>query len=229
VTRTTFCLVHGAWHDDACWEPLVTKLARRGHECLTPVLPLEDPSATFEDYAAVVHDCLGDREGIVLVGHSMSSAVIPLAGLPARANLLVYLCPAMCGFPTQPDEPSSRRAGYNRPPIDAENRSWWPHDRAVGQLYARLDPQTAERLAQRLRPQPQAVFKAPYPLKRPPAAPSVFVFAQDDELFDDNWSRWIAAKLLGLEAIELPGGHFPMLEHPELLANVLEHATGPRS
>jgi len=57
----------------------------------------------------------------------------------------------------------------------------------------------------------------------------VFVFAREDELFDDNWSRWIAARLLGLEAIELPGGHFPMLEHPELLANVLEHATGPCS
>lgn len=49
----TFCLIHGAWHDDACWQLLVA-LERHGHKCLTPVLPLQDPAASFEDYAAVV-------------------------------------------------------------------------------------------------------------------------------------------------------------------------------
>ena len=45
---TTFCLVHGAWHDDACWAPLVALLEARGHQCITPVLPLEDDDAGFE-------------------------------------------------------------------------------------------------------------------------------------------------------------------------------------
>ena len=49
----TFCLVHGARHDDACWELRVGELTHGGHECLTPVLPLEDPGAIFEDPAAV--------------------------------------------------------------------------------------------------------------------------------------------------------------------------------
>ena len=218
----TFCLVHGAWHDDACWQPLAIELAHRGHECVTPVLPFERADASFEDYAQVVIDALHGREAPVLVGHSMSSAVIPLVAIKRPVRMMVYLCPAMSGFSVPPDEPPRQRARYERPPIDAENRSWWPRQRAVSQLYARVDPELAKRLAPRLRPQPQGVFTNPYPLQRPPELPSAFIYAREDELFDDRWSRWIASRLLGVDAIELPGGHFPMLEHPALLANILE-------
>ena len=218
----TFCLVHGAWHDDACWEPLIAELTRRGHECLTPVLPLEDEGASYADYAAVVRDCLVGHEPTVLVGHSMSSAVIPLVAVQVSVKVLVYLCPAMGGFPSPADAPPSQRATWVRPPVDTENRSWWPRERAVTQLYARVDPQLADHLARRLRPQPQAVFRAPYPLAAPPETPSAFLYARDDELFDDGWSRWISRRVLGVDAVELPGGHFPMLEHPVILATMLE-------
>ena len=220
----TFGLIHGAWHDDACWGPLVAELESRGHRCLTPVLPLEDPEAGFEDYANVVIDALSGCESPVVVGHSMSSAVIPLVALERPVQLLVYLCPAMAGFPAAAGQPPSRRAGYARPPVDADGSSWWPRDRAITQLYGRLDRRLAEHLAPRLRPQPQHPFRAPYPLQRPPSVPSAFMYAREDELFDDRWSRWIAAELLGVDAIELPGGHFPMLEHPSLLAATLERA-----
>jgi pimeloyl-ACP methyl ester carboxylesterase len=188
---------------------------------VTPVLPLEDAGASYQDYAAVVVECLKGREAPVLVGHSMSSAVIPLVAVRRAVRLLVYLCPAMGGFPPRPGEPPYQRAGYVRPPVDADGRSWWPHDRAVSQLYGRLDTELAGRLAARLRPQPQAPFGAPSPLERPPEVPSAFLYAREDELFDEKWSRWIARRLLGLEAIELPSGHFPMLEHPAILADIL--------
>ena len=221
-TMTTFCLVHGAWHDDACWQPLVTELERRDHECITPVLPLELNDASFDDYAQVVLDQLGEGDAPVLVGHSLSSAVIPLVAVKRPVRLLAYLCPAMGGFPAPADEPPYQRAAYERPPVDAMDRSWWPRDRAMSQLYARIEPELAQRLALRLRPQPQSLFAAPYPLSRPPEVPSAFLYAREDELFDDRWSRWIAPRLVGVDAIELPGGHFPMLEHPDLLADVLE-------
>jgi pimeloyl-ACP methyl ester carboxylesterase len=220
-----FCLVHGAWHDDTCWQPLAAELARRGHESLAPVLPLDDDRASFDDYAQVVVESLREREPAVLVGHSMSSAVIPLVAIRRPVRRLVYLCPAMGGFTPPPDEPPWRRADYDPPPADAGGRSWWPRDRAINQLYARIDRELAERLAARLRPQPQTVFDHPYPLATPPDAPTTFIYTHEDELFDGHWSRWIAHKLLGVEPIEMPGGHFPMLEHPELLADVL--AVGP--
>jgi pimeloyl-ACP methyl ester carboxylesterase len=97
----------------------------------------------------------------------------------------------------------------------------------VDQLYARLERDVAERLAARLRPQPRAVFNKPYPLSTPPRVPSAFLYGREDELFDDRWSRWIAQALLEVEPIELPGGHFPMLENPALLADVLERVSHP--
>ena len=226
---TTFCLVHGAWHDEACWAPLVGVLEARGHECITPVLPLENLDASFEDYADVVIDALCGCEAPVLVGHSMSSAVIPLVALDRPVALLVYLCPAMAGFPAPAGEPPYQRTGYTRPPVDDHGRMCWPRAQAITQLYARLDRNSAERLAARLRPQPRAVFNNPYPLTTPPRVPSAFLYARDDELFDDHWSQWIARALLRIEPLELPGGHFPMLEHPALLADMLERVTNASS
>jgi pimeloyl-ACP methyl ester carboxylesterase len=223
---TLFCLVHGAWHDDACWESLVAVLESRGHDCIAPVLALED--ADFEAYANTVCDSLSGKPAPVLVGHSMSSAVIPLVALERPVKRLVYLCPAMAGFPAPPDQPPSRRAGYRPPPIDADGRTWWPRERAIGDLYVRIDRECAERLAARLRPQPRAPFDKPYPLDAPPDAPATFLYARDDELFDDEWSRWISRTLVGVEPVELPGGHFPMLEQTTLLADLLiESSSGP--
>ena len=225
---TLFCLVHGAWHDDACWEPLVAVLESRGHDCITPVLPLEDADASFVDYAKVVCASLSGCPPPVLVGHSMSSAVIPLVAIARPVRLLVYLCPAMAGFRALPGEPPSRRAGYRGISIDDDGRMRWPPERAIRELYRRIDHESAERLAARLRPPPRAVFDKPYPLHEPPDVPSEFLYTRDDELFDDRWSRWISRTLIGVEPVEIHGGHFPMLEHPTLLGNLLERISDGR-
>ena len=193
------------------------------------MLPLERVDAGFGDYAEVVLDGLRGLDAPVLVGHSMSSAVIALVAARRAVRQLVYLCPAMAGFRSPPGEPPYARAGYRPPPVDAQNRSWWPRQRAVTELYGRLDPLLAEELAARLRPQPRAVFEAPCPLEQSPDVPSALLYTRDDELFDGAWSRWIARAMLGVEAIELPGGHFPMLEHPSLLADALERWGDPNS
>lgn len=218
-----FCLVHGAWHDETCWNPLIEVLESRGHECLAPRLPLEDRNATFPDYAAVVSSALPEDTDAVLVGHSMSSAVIPLIpGLRSVAQL-IYLCPAMAGFELLPGEPDYKRQGYVGP-VKEGGVSRWAPERARVALYGRLDPDLAASLAAKLRPQPAAPFDAPYPLARPPEIDSAFIYGREDEIFDDGWSRWISRALLGVEPVELPGGHFPMLEHPLLLADALEQA-----
>jgi hypothetical protein len=35
------------------------------------------------------------------------------------------------------------------------------------------------------------------------------------------WSRRVARERLGVEPIEIPTGHFPMITHPQLLADEL--------
>ena len=46
MVLATFALVHGAWHGSWCWDLLVEELTRRGHRCVAPDLPFDDPTAT---------------------------------------------------------------------------------------------------------------------------------------------------------------------------------------
>ena len=75
-------------------------------------------------------------------------------------------------------------------------------------MYPRLPPETARALAEHLRP--MALPPGEYPLRDPPAIPTVLVYAADDEFFEPAWERFMARELLGIEPIEISGGHFPM-------------------
>lgn len=88
------------------------------------------------------------------------------------------------------------------------------------QMYPRLDPETARALAARLRATAPAAGE--FPLELPPDLPTALIYAADDEFFEPDYERFIARELLGIEPIEIPGGHFPMAEDPERLADVLD-------
>jgi pimeloyl-ACP methyl ester carboxylesterase len=51
--------------------------------------------------------------------------------------------------------------------------------------------------------------------------PTALIYATDDEFFAPEWERFVARDVLGVEPIEISGGHFPMLEHPDALAELL--------
>jgi pimeloyl-ACP methyl ester carboxylesterase len=53
------------------------------------------------------------------------------------------------------------------------------------------------------------------------------VYASEDEIFTPESRRWAARHAFGLEPVELPGGHFPMLEAPSDLADLLEASLEP--
>jgi hypothetical protein len=57
------------------------------------------------------------------------------------------------------------------------------------------------------------------------------VYATEDELFEPAWERFMARELLGIEPIEIASGHFPMVEAPDALADLLDRLaqdhTGP--
>ena len=47
------------------------------------------------------------------------------------------------------------------------------------------------------------------------------MYAAEDEFFEPAFERFVALELLGVEPVEIPGGHFPMAEDPEALARLL--------
>jgi len=104
-------------------------------------------------------------------------------------------------------------------PVDELGRDGWKPDDAARYMYRRLDPALAKWAAAKLRP--DAAHGA-YPLDGPPGLPSLYVYADEDEFLTAESRRWAARHVFGVEPVKLAGGHFPMLERPSALADLLE-------
>jgi pimeloyl-ACP methyl ester carboxylesterase len=218
----TFCLIHGNWHDGSCWAPLAERLRSRGHEVLAPDLPFDDPTANYEDRARPAVAALADAEQqIVVVGHSAGSAEAALVAAERKAARLVYLCPRFGSFAAPSSAPAVFREGFPFPAKDAEGRMVWEPEAAVAAMYPRLSSETARSLASRLRPGASAV--GAYPLIEHPDVATALIYASDDEFFTPEWERFVARELLEIEPIEIQGGHFPMIEDPDALAQLLDN------
>jgi pimeloyl-ACP methyl ester carboxylesterase len=221
-----FALVHGAWHGAWCWERLVGPLRDRGHEVVVPELPSEDPELGLEDYAETIDEALGDAGDVVVVPHSLGGLVGPVVAARRPLKALVYLNALVpepgLSFGDQlsaSDEQILLFEGGRA--VDDEGRSHWPDPEATARImYGDLPPEDARWAAGRLRPQAQRSQA-----ERSPAPPAGLrtesIIGTDDRVVSPAWSRRVARERLGVETTELPTGHFPMISHPEPLAEAL--------
>jgi pimeloyl-ACP methyl ester carboxylesterase len=223
----SFCLIHGAWHEPSCWDALVSRLEEQGHDATTPELPLHDPAAGYEDRIQPAIEAIDAAEGdVIVVGHSQGTAYSCLAAARAPVSLLVHLCPRLGGLEEPPGAPARFREGVPFPPTQPEGTSAWDPETAIAAMYRRLPPESARALAERLRP--MAMPSGEYPLERHPEVPAALIYATEDELFEPAWERFMARELLGVEPLEISTGHFPMVEDPGTLADLLSRlARGP--
>jgi pimeloyl-ACP methyl ester carboxylesterase len=226
---SSFCLIHGAWHGPECWEPLAERLAARGHDAIAPDLPLHDPRTGYAERMRPALDMLDSLTGpVVVVGHSLGSTYAPLVAAAREGSALVHLCPRLGPFAPARGAPRTFREGLSLPEDRPDGTSVWDPQAALETLYGRLPAAIAQASAERLRP--LAGLGAKYPLASHPEIPTVLVYAADDELFEPDWERFMAREVLHVKAIEIRGGHFPMLEDPDALADLLERLaqTQPR-
>jgi pimeloyl-ACP methyl ester carboxylesterase len=221
----TFCLIHGAWHEPSCWDELTPLLLERGHRVVAPDLPLQDREAGFEERIRPALDAVeGADDPLVIVGHSQGTAYSSLVAAARPDALLVHLCPRLGGFEPPPGAPATFREGIPFPETGSDGTSVWNAGVAIEALYRRVPEPRAAMLAGRMRP--MAMPHQGYPLSRPPGNQAVLIYAAEDELFEPEWERFMARELLGVEPIEIPTGHFPMVEDPDPLADLLDRLAG---
>jgi pimeloyl-ACP methyl ester carboxylesterase len=225
----TFALVHGAWCGSWCWESLAPLLRCAGHDVIVMDLPRDDGSATFADYADVVCDALeGVDEDVVLVGHSMAGATVPLVAARRAVRHVVYLCAFVPDIGRTVldqlrDEPVVDPAylkGLSEP--DSQNRTAWVDLQLARELlFGDCDESTSRAAASRLGPQARYPYSVPFSLTEFPDVSSTSVVCSEDRMVRPEWSRRIARDRLGAELIELAGSHSPFLSRPRVLADVL--------
>jgi pimeloyl-ACP methyl ester carboxylesterase len=225
---TTFALVHGAWHGAWCFERLVAELQRRDHEAFAIDLPATDVTAGNVAYAGVIEAALPAGDDVVLVGHSLAGLSVPLVAARRPLRLLVYLC-ALIPEPgrslvdrLRTGEPIFVEGFSDTVVRDDEGRSYWPdREAAIHDLYDDCPRGDAEAAFARLRPQARLPSIEACPLDTLPAGPAAYLLAAGDHSIHPAWSRSAARERLGVQAIELPGGHSPFLSRPRELADLL--------
>lgn len=218
-----FCLVHGASLGAWCWEKLIFHLEACGHQAIAMDLPIEDPEAGAVRYAEAVLQALkGVNDDVVLVGHSMSGLFIPLIASQRKIRKLVFLAG---GIPKVGTSVTERLSGSEADMFNPDCPNQDPsQDKAVAMklLFHDCEPDVARWAVSKLRPQAsRLIFSEVSPLQVWPDIESSYILCTGDQTFTHGWSRRAAHEILGVDAIELPGGHCPQVSRPFQLAEVL--------
>lgn len=222
-------LVHGSYHGAWCWDFLTPELERLGHRVVTMTLPISDPSLGAADYAKTVEAALDPKTVPVLVGHSMAGLVIPLVASRRPIKRMVFLASFLPSPGKSANDQRTTQAIDGRvAPRTAEwtdlgDDVWMVGPNTATELFFHDAPAAVARWAtKRLRPQAYRVMSETTPLTTWPDVESRSIVCRDDRAVNPAWVRTAARERLGIDAIELGGGHSPFLTRPAELAQVLD-------
>src|SRR4051794_5022689 len=90
-----------------------------------------------------------------------------------------------------------------------------------------LDPDLIAASAGHERDEADIAFEQPCAFEAWPATPTTVLAGRDDRLFPLEFQRRVARERLGLDVVEVPGGHLAALSHPGAVAQALERAARP--
>lgn len=220
-----YCLIHGSGQGPDGWRLLTGELERRGHRVLTPAFQVDRTNEGLAWHAETIVNAL-NRSGVnppnvVCVAHSASGMYLPLIAerwSPRRMVFLAALVPRPGVSVTEQyraDPSMFNPAWVGQNPLDDKV--------ALNFVYHDCPPDRLDwAMTTRLMFYAKCALEEPCPLRVWPHVPSTYIVCADDRTIAPQWQRKAARELLGVEPVELPGGHCPHVSRPEALADVLQ-------
>lgn len=213
VSAPTYVLVPGAGGDASYWDLVRRELDSQGLANVAVDLPGDDATKGLPDYVALIVDAAAGLDDVVLVGQSLGGFSASWAAHRLPASRIVLLN-AMIPLPgetagdwwgatgsSQAMRDNDVRAGRD-PDADFDLETYFLHD---------VPP---EALGGAERGQTEAVFAAPWAPAAWPDLPTTVITARDDRFFPIDFQRRVARERLGLDVLEVPGGHLAALSRP---------------
>lgn len=224
---TAYCLIHGSGQGPGGWKLLARELERRGHRVLTPAFEVNRTDEGLIWHSETIVKAL-DFSGlspadVVCVAHSASGMYLPLIAERWCPRRMVFLAavvprPGMSIMQQLEADPSMFNPEWiKQNPVEERV--------ALEFVYHDCPPEQLEWvLSTRLVFYNKTALKEPCPLRTWPQVPSSYISCARDRTITPAWQRKAARELLGVEPIELPGGHCPHVSRPEALADALGRA-----
>lgn len=232
--QPTVALVHGMFHGGWCFDALVPELHQRGYATVTMDLPSDDPDAGAATYAEAVLDALRHVDGpVLLVGHSAGGLTVPIVASRRPVEHLCYIGaalprPGLSAAEWAEDGRAAAAYDIVANHIDhGDGTQSIKPESAREVFYHDCSRALADRAIARLRPQGMGLFSEVCPISEMPDVPTTYVVCSDDRSVSTDWSRKVAREWLGIEPVEIPGGHSPFLSRPGRLADLLVGLLGP--
>jgi pimeloyl-ACP methyl ester carboxylesterase len=204
----TYVLIHGGGSSGWDWHLVAPELEARGHEVVAPDLPTEDEALGLRDYTDFVVEAVGDRDDLVVVGHSLGGITAPLVCASTRVDLLVLVAP-MIPAPGETAGEWWSNTGYE----DSGEEDVFYHD---------VPPELAKEARRHERGQAEKPMAEPWPLDSWPDVPTRVLLCRGDRMFTPDFQRRVTRERLGIEPDEMDGGHYIALSRPRELAERLE-------
>jgi hypothetical protein len=222
----TFALLPGSAHGPWAYATLVPEIERLGHRALALDTPGRDLTAGIEAHARLVADAVGGTPDLVVVGHSLAGCYLPLAAKYAGATRMIFLAAMVpvqgtCLADQVAAEPGMIFETASLKTVDEHGRGHLRVDAAKEFYYHDCPDDVAEWAAAQLADQAPTLQNDRFPAGGWPDIPASYIVCADDRCVAPAWSRRVSRERLGVEAIELAGGHSPFLSRPSTLARVL--------
>lgn len=159
----------------------------------------------------------------------MAGLIIPLVAARRPIRRLIFLAAFMASPGGSANDQRATEAVDGRvPPKTAEwtdlgDDVWMVGPNTATELFFHDAPAAVARWAtERLRAQSYRVMNEITPLAAWPEVESRSIVCRDDRAVNPEWVRAASRERLGVEAIEMDGGHSPFLARPAELARVLD-------
>lgn len=220
----TFAFVHGGGDVGWAFHRVEAALRERGHATVAIDLPIGDPTAGFQEYAAAVVAAIGEAPRVVVAGHSLGGMTAPLVASQLPAVGLVAFLAGMVPRPgetfsawwTATGQGAAMTANAEALGIDtADDLAVYLHD---------VDPVLARDALSRSREQAGDRLDEPWPSDGWPATPTRYLLFRDDRLFPAEFVRRLVRDRLGYAPDEIDGSHMALLSQPVAIADWLEQA-----
>ncbi|PXX70983.1 pimeloyl-ACP methyl ester carboxylesterase [Nocardia tenerifensis] len=221
---STFVLIHGGGDVGWYWHLVEAELRARGHDVVAPDLPADDESHTLTDYADAVVEAVGDKQNLVVVGHSFGAFTASLVADRLPVDVLVLLA-GMVPSPGEPPAQWSTNTGLRAVVAEQAERDGGRtgHEDPYVSFYHDVPRELATEAMSKERAHPSPTAMAnPWPLAAWPDVPTKFVLCRDDRLFPPDFFRQLVPERLGVVPDEIAGSHCVALSRPKEVADILD-------